>query len=80
VYAVKISSNGQIVIPAEARNSLNLKKGDTLLVYIEDEKIVLKTKRAKTKKGLVDQSFGVLSDLDYDLKQHVQELRKNSGK
>lgn len=80
MYAVKISSNGQIVIPAEARNSLNLKKGDTLLVYIEDEKIVLKTKRAKTKKGLVDQSFGVLSDLDYDLKQHVQELRKNSGK
>ncbi|MBF7084595.1 AbrB/MazE/SpoVT family DNA-binding domain-containing protein [Desulfallas sp. Bu1-1] len=82
MYVVKISSRGQIVIPAEARNSLNLKEGDTLSVYIEDEKIVLKSKpkQAKIKKGIVDQTFGLLSDLDYDLKNYVNELRKDSGR
>lgn len=80
MYVVKISSRGQIVIPAEARNSLNLKEGDTLSVYIEDEKIVLKTKQAKIKKGIVAQTFGLLSDLDYDLKKYVNGLRKDSGR
>ena len=80
MYVIKISSRGQIVIPAEARNSLNLKEGDTLSVYIEDEKIVLKTKQARIKKGIVDQTFGLLSDLDYDFKKYVNELRKDSGR
>lgn len=70
MYVVKISSQGQIVIPAEARNSLNIKEGDKLSVYIEDEKIILKTKPVKAKKGIVEQTFGMLSDLDYDLKQY----------
>ncbi|AGL02171.1 AbrB/MazE/SpoVT family DNA-binding domain-containing protein [Desulfoscipio gibsoniae] len=80
MYTVKISSRGQIVIPAEARNILNIKEGDKLSIHIEDEKIILKTKPAKAKKGIVDQTFGLLSDLDYDLKLHVNELRKDSGK
>ena len=78
MYVIKLSSRGQIVIPAEARNRLNLKEGDTLSVYIEDEKIVLKTKPARIKKGIVDQTFGLLSDLDYDLKKHVDGLRKGT--
>lgn len=80
MYVIKISSRGQIVIPAEARNRLDLKEGDTLSVYVEDEKIVLKTRRAKNKKGIVDQTFGLLSDLDYDFKKYVNELRKDSGR
>ncbi|AEF94817.1 transcriptional regulator, AbrB family [Desulfotomaculum nigrificans CO-1-SRB] len=80
MYNVKVSSRGQIVIPVEARNRLNLKEGDTLSVYIEGEKIILKTKVAKTNKGIVDQTFGLLSDLDYDLKEYVDQLRKDSGR
>lgn len=80
MYTVKISSRGQIVIPAEARNNLNLKEGDTLSVFIEDGRIILKTKQVKIKKGIVDHTFGLLSDLDYDLREHVNQLRKDSGR
>lgn len=80
MYTVKLSTRGQIVIPAEARNILNLKEGDTLSIHIEDEKIILKTKQAKNKKGVVDQTFGLLANLDYDLKEHVNQLRKESGR
>ncbi|MEW6695929.1 MAG: AbrB/MazE/SpoVT family DNA-binding domain-containing protein [Bacillota bacterium] len=80
MYTVKISTRGQIVIPAEARNILNLKEGDTLSIHIEEEKIILKTKQPKIKKGVVDQTFGLLANLDYDLKEHVNQLRKDSGR
>ncbi len=42
MYTIRISSRGQIVIPAEARNSLNLKEGDTLACHVEEGRIVLK--------------------------------------
>lgn len=80
MYTVKISSRGQIVIPAEARNNLNIKEGDTLSCYVEEGKIILKTKSARIKKGIVDETFGILSDLDYDLKEYVEQLRKDSGR
>lgn len=80
MYTVKMSSRGQIVIPAEARNNLNIKEGDTLSCYIEEGKIIIKTKSAKIKKGIFDETFGLLSDLDYDIKDYVEQLRKDSGR
>ena len=81
MYAVKMSSRGQIVIPAEARNNLNIKEGDILSCYIEEGKIIIKTKSAaKIKKGIVDETFGLLSDMEYDLKEYVEQLRKDSGR
>lgn len=80
MYTVKMSSRGQIVIPAEARNNLNIKEGDVLSCYVEDGKIVIKTKQSKIKKGAFSEAFGLLSDLDYDLKEYVNQLRKESGR
>jgi len=80
VYTVKISSRGQIVIPAEARKNLKIKEGDILSCYVEEGKIILKTKSVKIKKGIVDETFGLLSDLDYDVKEYIAQLRKDSGK
>ena len=80
MYTIKISSRGQIVIPAEARNNLNLKEGDILSCYVEEGKIIIKTKSAKIKKGIVDETFGLLADLDYDIKDYVEQLRKDSGR
>ncbi|AEG61984.1 AbrB/MazE/SpoVT family DNA-binding domain-containing protein [Desulforamulus ruminis] len=80
MYTVKISSKGQIVIPAEARKKLNIKEGDTLAVSVEDGRIILKTRPAKIKKGIVEQTFGLLSDIDYDFKEHVNQIRKDSGR
>lgn len=80
MYTVKMSSRGQVVIPVEARNNLNIKEGDILSCYVEEGKIIIKTKSAKIKKGIVDETFGLLSDLDYDIKEHVEQLRKDSGR
>lgn len=80
MYTVKISSRGQIVIPAEARNNLNLKEGDILSCYVEEGKIIIKAKSTKIKKGIVDETYGLLSDLDYDMKDYVEQLRKDSGR
>lgn len=80
MYTVKISSRGQIVIPAEVRKNLKIKEGDILSCYVEEGKIILKTKSVKIKKGIVDETFGLLSDLDYDVKEYIAQLRKDSGK
>ncbi len=38
----KVSSKGQIVIPKDLRERLNLKKGDTLLVYSTGSMLVIR--------------------------------------
>jgi AbrB family looped-hinge helix DNA binding protein len=75
-----MSSRGQVVIPVEARNNLNIKEGDILSCYVEEGQIIIKTKSVKIKKGIVDETFGLLSDLDCDMKEHVEQLRKDSGR
>jgi len=41
MWKTRLSSKGQVVIPAEVRLKLGLKKGDIFLVKIEDKKIIL---------------------------------------
>lgn len=51
----KISSKNQIVIPREAREALQLKPGDKLLITVHDNRIVVMEKPksyAKALKGL----------------------------
>ena len=48
--------------------------------YVEEGRLVLKTRQARVKKGIVDQTFGLLADLDYDLKEYINEMRKDSGR
>jgi len=38
----KVSAKGQIVIPKDLRERLNLKEGDTLLVYSTDSMLVIR--------------------------------------
>lgn len=38
----KVSAKGQIVIPKDLRERLNLREGDTLLVYSTDNMLVLR--------------------------------------
>ena len=82
MYTVKISSRGQIVIPAEARNRLNLKEGDVLTLQVEEgSRLVLKADRREgVKKGIVAQTAGLLSDMDINGKEYVESLRKESGR
>lgn len=38
----KVSAKGQVVIPKDLRERLNLKEGDTLLVYSTDSMLVMR--------------------------------------
>ncbi len=38
----RLSSKGQIVIPVELRESMDLEEGDTFAIYGEDDTVILK--------------------------------------
>jgi len=51
ITKVTVSEKGQIIIPKEVRDRLNIVKGDKIIVYLKDNEIILK----KTdKRRLVD--------------------------
>ncbi|MCK5547456.1 MAG: AbrB/MazE/SpoVT family DNA-binding domain-containing protein [Thermoplasmata archaeon] len=39
---VRLSSKGQVVIPVEIRNELELKQGDKMIVQRKDDRVVLR--------------------------------------
>lgn len=47
MHEVKLSSKNQIVIPREARNALQAKAGDKLLVVVRGETVLLLRKPKK---------------------------------
>ncbi len=55
---VKISSKGQVTIPAEIRKTLNLESGTYLEIRLSDAGIVLKP----LKKGPLDRLYGRFDD------------------
>lgn len=82
MYTVIVSSRGQIVIPVEARKKLNINEGDVLQVNVEDGgRLVMKTgRRSKKQKGIVDQTAGLLADMEESGKEFVDSIRKSSGR
>lgn len=51
IAKITVSEKGQITIPKEVRERLNILKGDKFIVYLKDEEIVLKKPE---KRRLVD--------------------------
>jgi AbrB family looped-hinge helix DNA binding protein len=45
-FHTRLGKSGRIVIPAEARQALGLKEGDSLLVEAQDNRLVLETEAA----------------------------------
>jgi len=62
LFKVRVSSKGQVVLPKHIRRSLNLNKGDELLLIPTEEGILMKlpSKRAEGLRGL-------LKGLDVDI-------------
>jgi len=46
VKTSKISTKGQLTIPKEFREKLNLREGDEVILYLQEEGIVIKPKTA----------------------------------
>jgi len=42
ITAAKLSSHGQIVLPASVREALGLQAGDSLIVAVQGDKIILR--------------------------------------
>ncbi len=51
IAKITVSEKGQITIPKEVRERLNILKGDKFIVYLKDEEIILKKPE---KRRLVD--------------------------
>jgi AbrB family looped-hinge helix DNA binding protein len=73
----KVTSKGQVTIPAEVRAALRLREGDTVTFEVEEGRAILKPQRD-------DRPFakylGVLrEDQDLSAKQIVAELREERG-
>jgi AbrB family looped-hinge helix DNA binding protein len=42
IKVTKVSAKGQVVIPKDLRERMNLKEGDTLLIYSKDSMLVMR--------------------------------------
>lgn len=54
VKTVKVSDKGQIAIPTEVRNSIGIKKGDTLIMIQDHGKILIEKESKKIKDDFRD--------------------------
>lgn len=74
---LSISSNGRIVIPAQFRKAANLKEGDEILLFLQDDKIQIQPMRSIIEEAqtLVAQHFS-----EDDLMKDLKILRTNDAK
>lgn len=83
MYTIVVSSRGQVVIPAEARKKLSIEEGDILTAHIEEGgRLVIKTgrKEKSLKKGVVEKTAGLLSDMEMSGLEYVKSIRRGSGR
>lgn len=78
----KLSSRGQIVIPEEIRNQLDLHTGDQFLVVAEDDVVILKTivkPEVDDYKGLIKKTRRAAKEAGLspsDLQSAIKKARK----
>lgn len=69
IKTVKISGKGQISIPKDIREELNLKEGETLILFINDKKIVLERQDRILKKLKSDEGEKTMFMSEHVLKK-----------
>jgi AbrB family looped-hinge helix DNA binding protein len=82
---VKITSKGQLTLPADVRKKFNINKGDVLIVNSDGRRIVLevgeKMKKSNPRlKGIVQKTAGMWKDSKIDGQKFVEELRREADK
>ena len=72
---LKVSSKGQVVIPKDLRNSLDINKGDELVLeYVNDGVLLKRAKRNTSRHAL----RGLINGEDIDSRQGEEILEKAS--
>ena len=69
IKTVKISGKGQISIPKDIRNELNLKEGETLIMIPDGKKILLEKKDVFIKKLRTDEGKDTMIMSEHVLKK-----------
>lgn len=82
MYSIVVSSRGQVVIPSELRKKLNIKEGDVLSAHVEEGgRLVFRiSRKERVKKGVVEKTAGLLSDMEMSGLEYVESIRKGSGR
>jgi len=75
---VKLSSKGQIVIPAKIRKELKLSKGDKLLLEREGDMIILRPVVKLSKLKGVDKIEGASEEIEKIRKEWDREFEERS--
>ena len=79
MYTVIVSSKGQVLIPMELRRRLNIKEGDVLSIHLEEGgRLIIETSK-RFKKSVVEQTAGLLSDMEMNGLEYVESIRKSAG-
>src|SRR5690606_38252592 len=73
VLTSKLSSKNQVVVPADIRKLLNVKKGDEITWYVQDGEVSLKP----TVKNWADYTLGLGKEMwsDVDTDKYINDLR-----
>jgi AbrB family looped-hinge helix DNA binding protein len=81
MWKVRLSSKGQIVIPAEVRSQLGLKKGSILTVRLEGKKMVIEPVEElpqevfiETEEDIVDRALAEAKESSDKAKQLLRDL------
>ena len=72
----KITRNYQITIPKEIREDVNLRIGDSIYLFAENEDI----KISKNLINIVRKSFGIWKEIKGDSVEYVNKIRNESEK
>lgn len=72
---IKVSSKGQIVLPAKLRKKVSIKKGDILIVNLVGDKVVIEPLNKSKKEDwqqVLEETAGIWPHVD---SKYVEELR-----
>lgn len=81
MWRIRLSGKGQIVIPAEVRSQLGLKKGSTLTLGLEGRKIVIEPLEElpqdvfiEAEEDIVDRALAEAKESSDKVKQLLRDL------
>jgi AbrB family looped-hinge helix DNA binding protein len=81
---VKVTSRGQITIPQDIRQKMNLKKGDKIIFFEEDGKYYLQNSNSTPLKIIQKEMEGEAEMVGFnnpdDVTNYIKNIRKKSKK
>ena len=75
VRALRLGLQGRVVIPADLRERLSLRPGDVMVASVEDDRLVIRPRRA-----VEEELWGLFDGLDRDLADELIRERREEAR